>query len=58
MVLSELEILMLLFIGWQASTLYRHWKDAQTIKLIINQNQKNEKNDFNISFITACCSRS
>ena len=37
MVLSELEILMLLFIGWQASTLYRHWKDAQTIKLIIKE---------------------
>ena len=37
MVLSELEILMLLFIGWQASTLYRHWKDDQTIKLFINK---------------------
>ena len=37
MVLSELEILMLVFIGWQASTLYRHWKDDQTIKLIIKQ---------------------
>lgn len=35
MVLNELEILMLLFIGWQASNLYRHWKDDQTIKLFI-----------------------
>ena len=33
MVLSELEMLMLVFLGWQASTLYRHWKDDQTIKM-------------------------
>ena len=37
MVLSELEMLMLVLIGWQASTMYRHWKDDQTIKLIIKQ---------------------
>ena len=37
MILSELEMLMLVLIGWQASTMYRHWKDDQTIKLIIKQ---------------------
>ena len=30
-------MLMLVLIGWQASTMYRHWKDDQTIKLIIKQ---------------------
>jgi predicted RNase H-like HicB family nuclease len=43
MELSSIEILMLLFIGWQASTLYRHWKDDQTIKLIIKQVDAEEK---------------
>jgi hypothetical protein len=37
MELSNIEILTLLFVGWQASTLYRHWKDGQTIKLIIKE---------------------
>jgi len=43
MVLSELEMLMLVFIGWQASTMYRHWKDDQTIKLIIKQVEVEEE---------------
>lgn len=37
MVLSELEILMLLFIGWQAHRLYRNWHDQQQVKLIIQK---------------------
>ena len=43
MVLSELEMLMLVIIGWHASTLYRHWRDEETIKLIIQKVELEEE---------------
>lgn len=42
MELSNLEILMLIWIGWEARRLYQNYRDQQTISLIIKKVEQEE----------------
>lgn len=43
MELSNLEILMLIWIGWEAQRLYRNYRDQQTVKMIIEKVELEEE---------------
>jgi len=43
MELSNLEILMLIWVGWEAQRLYRNYRDQQTVKMIIEKVESEEE---------------